>query len=155
MLVIDENVFSEVANLLSLTVSVQVDLNNTPPPEVTNCAVEPELRRQLERENWAGVMGCYAPLTSAVHMRDPEAVPDAHKVWVRTAQSTEKANFSFIHELTHASQYECFGVGRAAFMMAEFNKLVGYAENPFEMEANGMAQFITATLGLWPIKNKE
>lgn len=157
-LVIDEAVFGEVATMLDLTVEVRVTLSSDVPADLREkgCAVDKGLKKVIEADDFAGVTGSYLPDIGGAKNRGqcPER-PLGHEIWVRSNQPLADACVSLVHEMTHAMQYENFGVLAAMDLMERFNDQVGYANNPLELEADSMGEFIVRNLGLRPLRYEE
>lgn len=63
-----------------------------------------------------------------------------YEVQLRSDLTPKEATHALWHELAHCRQYEKLGVKEAAFMYVLASDLVGYTNNPLELDAEKVAR---------------
>jgi hypothetical protein len=85
-------------------------------------------------------------------MAEDGDLPFEHRIWVKEIDDEIEASIAFVHELVHASQTEGYGAKEYKRLDDHFQEEVGYDRNPFELEAESLAQFYVRIEGLRPLR---
>lgn len=134
------DVFIEVAEGLGVSKDVGLVISSELPDFVlagVETSQAPDEIKTMMLEDAKNVSGVYSPRC------DPDGSNlVGHNIWVREIPNLIEMSIAFAHELVHASQIEAFTPFRYWAMDQIFTQTVGYANNPFELEAEALAQFV-------------
>jgi hypothetical protein len=150
---VDRAAFDEVYGMLDLTKKIGLSIDVNPPPPLIESVKQGELSALDGVELEAGIetfisqiFGAHSP-----QLGDDEDSVEGHFIWVNPKAGPDMASVSLVHEMVHAMQFESIGFQKYVKLDHEFMNTVGYAKNPFEIEADFTARFIVGQLGIKPI----
>ena len=151
---VDEDAFNRVYEMLDLKKQIALAVDRDPPEALVesvrsgqiSALDDTKLAEQDVDEFLSQIFGAHSPL-----LEDDGDTVESHLIWVNPKAGPDMASVSMIHEMVHASQFEAIGFQKYVELDAKYMQTVGYADNPFEAEADALAHYLVIAENLKPV----